>query len=197
VTELITEKILKHHKTHYRQSLRHSSEASFAPEVDVASSSLQCFDPTTAGHSDANWLNDQGVWLGSYDEEKESVNGATFDEVTEKYFDDTTGGTSSYGVEPVVFDDMPAEPEMVMQCKACAVKGHVGLLKAEAWGFEWTENDTETRMTKNVSLASSDSETSADYNRSGRIHVCSTAVRSLRYSSGFHLRSRHDWILRP
>ncbi|KJX94436.1 hypothetical protein TI39_contig4195g00009 [Zymoseptoria brevis] len=155
--ELIIERILNHHKRHYRQSLRYSSEASFGPDASLAGSSFQCFGsgiPIT-NHQDATWLNEQGIWLGSYDEEKEQVNGMSFEELSSKYFDDTTGGTQTTGVEPQVFDpevfDRSEGPvAMTVQCKACATKGQSTALTAEMWGFEWSESDTATHMSFSV-----------------------------------------------
>ncbi|SMR49449.1 unnamed protein product [Zymoseptoria tritici ST99CH_3D1] len=152
LTELIIKRILNHHKRHYRQSLRYSSEASFGPDASLAGSSFQCFGsglPIT-NHQDATWLNEQGIWLGSYDEEKEQVNGMSFEELNSKYFDDATGGTQTTGVEPEVFACSEEPMEMIVQCKACATKGHSTALTAEIWAFEWSESDTATHMSFSV-----------------------------------------------
>lgn len=75
----------------------------------------------------------------------------SFEELNSKYFDDTTGGTQTTGVEPEVFACSEEPMEMIVQCKACATKGHSTALTAEIWAFEWSESDTATHMSFSVS----------------------------------------------
>jgi hypothetical protein len=96
-------------------------------------------------------LKQHGVWLGDFDEEKVQVNGLSFDEIQARYFDDTTGGTETSGVEPFVLNVAPQTCQLSVECKACAGQSGSIDLKADLYEFEWTDDDTETTMLKHVS----------------------------------------------
>lgn len=57
-----------------------------------------------AGHQDATVLQEQGVWLGDYSEEKEAVNGPSFDDISRDYCFQTDAGKRKAYDEPHAFD---------------------------------------------------------------------------------------------
>lgn len=132
VVELIIERIFRHHKEHISKTRASSVDGSWrstpAPttttttrsgrsSLSASLTSAVCFSGAfgLAAHQDASALQEQGVWLGDYAEDKVAVNGPSYDDVKRDYYFQTDAGKRKYYDEPYVFD-VGAHPLSFFSC---------------------------------------------------------------------------------
>lgn len=92
----------------------------------TASKHFKCFASDGAGHdhTDATFLDSQGVWLGDYNEENTVVKSLSFNQVIEQYYDATEGGVLRNMSEGPHFNAWHTlEPDKSMWCVACRAAG--------------------------------------------------------------------------
>ncbi|KAF7187879.1 hypothetical protein HII31_10779 [Pseudocercospora fuligena] len=111
---------------------------------------LRCFNTSQEGHNDALGLWDS-IWLGDNDQPQLSLNGKSWIEIQEDYFERSQGGKACHGVEPYCFDE--ARPRWIeyMQCVACEKAGRpCEKLKGEVLELKWQEKASNTTLEKNI-----------------------------------------------
>ncbi|KAK4493866.1 hypothetical protein PRZ48_015051 [Zasmidium cellare] len=160
VLELVIERIFRHHKENISKTRASSVDGSWRStpvpairstrtSLTASTTNVACFSTAfgLAAHQDATALQEQGIWLGDYSEEKEAVNGPSYDDVQRDYFFQTDAGQRKAYDEPYVFDEATETTEDLLLCAGCQSGA---LLKIECHEFEWEDEDSETTMTKNV-----------------------------------------------
>ncbi|KXS93488.1 hypothetical protein AC578_7529, partial [Pseudocercospora eumusae] len=159
---LAVAKILSHRK-HKGQGSHdasdNGSDPSYTPAPTTANyrlatyssrTGLRCFKRSEEGHSDALGLWDS-IWFGDDRQSQLSLNGKSWNEVKEDYFERTEGGNACRGVEPHAFDEAPLEWDKYMQCVACEKAGQpCEKLHCELLELTYYDEASYTTLKKNI-----------------------------------------------
>ena len=131
-----------------------------APKKRKGGPPWQCFDVSSIEHQNAANLDHIGVWLGDYISDNVPVNGISWTEVQEQYFDQTLGGMNCAGAEPHTLDHF-SHAKYAARCAACfedpgpspqRSQREARKLEIEMIGMK--VNKDEAEMKKNVSCSS-------------------------------------------
>lgn len=158
-----------------------NTRTSFAPRPNT----LQCFTEGSGidAHYNASWLNENGIWLGDVNDNGTAVNGPCFDDVCQNYLDMTFGNEGKGHEEPYMFDDVPIERFMMLECAACKAfdsnSSPAGLVQVRCESVTHEDTDIQTTLQKNVSDIGRALGLSLIARRSGCFHVVSMAQRCL------------------
>lgn len=145
-------RVLRWHKDHYRSS-ETPDTAPYTPSMQVKTRlstgagvhtlGPRCF-ATGSDHLYAARLDQLGIWLGEYDDERRSVNGLSQREVENNFFETTLGGKDIGNAEPHVLRSLPNKAsfcEETVVCGHCGGKPNSPSLQLQTMRFEWTNRD--------------------------------------------------------
>ncbi|EME41346.1 hypothetical protein DOTSEDRAFT_73684 [Dothistroma septosporum NZE10] len=160
LSTIVVEKIWRYRKENIRKMRDDLTDPSYTSTAQVHAprssrtslaplpTSLQCFTEGSGidAHYNASWLKENGVWLGDVNDYDQVVNGPCFNDVCQNYLDMTFGDDGKAHEEPYMFDEVPEENTIILECAACKTfnskNSPAGLVQVQCEGVIHKDNET-------------------------------------------------------